>query len=267
MCRIEKITYGQAKRQKNHDQRKYQLGHTNPDPDPEQQNQFLEIKPLLLAKQEIDKKYEEKTGQKLSWQKNTKHFVRGIIAFSPIHDQEWHKYSTKKDWEPTLKEALKNLQTTFEKELNSEICEIAVHWDEKTPHIHFMAKNQNQETGRTLTKNLNKIFLSGLQDKIAENTGFVRGEKGSKTPHFNLRQMHEKEIQNYKKRLRAIKKEILKMQEMSDDLKRNIRKEINKYTRAINEALMQDNQEKARNIAEEAVEDIKQTIKNYDISL
>lgn len=104
------------------------------------------------------------------------------------------------------KKFLENIKA-LEKELGIKAINVAIHYDEKTPHCHFMFETYN--AGKSIAIDLRRKFANA-QDvcgSVWNDLGFKRGEKKEKTNarHMKVVEMHQKEIEALKQEIEALK--------------------------------------------------------------
>ena len=104
---------------------------------------------------------------------------------------------------------LKNVKE-LEKELNLVALNVAIHYDEKTPHAHIMYKtydNKNKSVSNDLKKQFSKA--QDICGKVWSYLGFERGQKKQETnaKHLKVCEMHQKEIDELKKEKKEVKTE------------------------------------------------------------
>lgn len=148
-------------------------------------------------------------------QKNTSRFFMGIVTFSETMSQDF--YNNRKKFDECSKDYIENLQ----KKLNVKILSAIVHLDEKTPHIHLIFDNIDNN-GKSIKRNITPQICSDLQDlggNCYEKMGYQRGEKGSSKIHLNVNQLHmlesvkndlQSKIQEKEEMVKAYNKYMLK---------------------------------------------------------
>lgn len=125
----------------------------------------------------------------------------GIITLSPhinvmLMNKELEVDSLNKLFQDALKRVIEKIR---------EICQdrtlhnlyYMIHYDEKTPHLHFLMRNFLEDGKSLFGVVRNSKRMSELQDAVAlpfNSIGFERGQKKSKDKHLTVRQMHEVEI-------------------------------------------------------------------------
>jgi len=154
-------------------------------------------------------------------------FGEGVLYFSEGINKDFLNSPTK------FKEHLKNMLKDFEEEKNTKILNYQIHLDEDgNIHVHFIFKNFNIETGKTLNFTRNKKNGEYLQDlcfKHFKNFGqkYERGIKKSKTEkHLS--------IEDYKT-LQEAKKELIQAKALNNELKAD-----NDTLKADNETLSEE---------------------------
>jgi len=116
-----------------------------------------------------------------------------------------------------FKKRLESLLTEFEERNKTKVFDYQIHTDEEgNTHVHFMFKNFNQETGKSLNFTRSKENGSWLQDLAHQHfgsfgKGYKRGIKKEKTTkHLSIEEY--KELQESKKLLKNTKIELLELQ-------------------------------------------------------
>lgn len=108
------------------------------------------------------------------------------------------------------------------KELNIELIYITRHFDETTPHFHYLTSNYNQE-GRVITRNREVgKKIQDISEKYFKKFGIERGVSKQVTGNRNLKKEIDKlknQLQEEKNKNKEIKKENIKLQEENKKLK------------------------------------------------
>ena len=172
---------------------------------------FLKFKKI---KEENKKNYFKKNKRQM--RNRDANFLRGIITLSNSINKKIEKNEI--SYEELNDAFKKSFNAAMEKIKNKtgeniKIISYVLHWDETTPHLHFIISNRTEDANSIFFKIKNKDFLGELQDASAagfKNYGFTRGikkdEKPGKGKHLNIIQMHKQEIANLQKQ----KKELIK---------------------------------------------------------
>lgn len=149
---------------------------------------------------EMDQLHKQKFNKRIS--KLAKPAKQMYIFLSP------DKTINNTQYKEILDKALKNALSYLEKN-NLELISYHYHFDETTPHLHILFKNQTLSTGYTLRRFFNPQTLSELQTAIAQNIphGYTRGIKNTTNTHTDL---------NYYKSL--VKNEIAQLAKEKDTL-------------------------------------------------
>jgi hypothetical protein len=173
--------------------------------------------------------------------KNAKPFRQMYIVLTPDENFTFDQYKQ------ILDKALNNIKNYFEKN-NIEMLHYAYHWDEKTPHIHILFKNQNINTGNTLRNLFKKQELSKLQDIVAQDLpyNYIRGMKGSRKTSLSIANAHRIFLKNTMKELEVKKQELEDINKKIDIKKqeyKNFKNEVIDLKKLIfqTKVFMQDN--------------------------
>ena len=159
-------------------------------------------------------------------------FMNGIITLSnSINEMLENKEVTPTELNLLFKEALDNQLDKIEDITGTrpKLIEYSIHYDEKTPHLHYLTTNYD-EKGRSLHHKLKTSKrLSELQDQAGEDfmpIGFERGQKKGFVKPLSIAEMHQIEIKNQKEELKALKYEfrdiIKEIKEHKKELKSTI---------------------------------------------
>lgn len=158
-------------------------------------------------------------------------FNTGIITLSnsineKLANEEISRTELDKHFKKAIKDQIKLIKSLTGTE--PELIYFSIHYDEKTPHAHFVITNYDEE-GRSLAHKMkDSQKLSRCQDKVGESfrdLGFIRGEIKATTnaKHKNIRQMHEQENKELEAKKLAAQKElkelIKKLQEAKKEAK------------------------------------------------
>lgn len=179
-------------------------------------------------------------------------YLTGVITLSPsVNDKLANKALSKDELESCFTEALQKVKLLLENEVEDELKVFShvIHYDEKTPHLHFAFSNHTkigEAVYYKLRTSKNKI-LSKCQDEVGKafnKIGFVRGIVKDKTnaTHKSLRQMHDTEIIELKAKkmklkeenelLEKFKKEQVELKEQIKSLKEE-KKQIKSYVNSL----------------------------------
>ena len=129
----------------------------------------------------------QNTRSKRKIQKNVERFFSGILTFGEIMSEDYA--NNPKLFDSCSKDFIEKLQN----KLGVKILSAVVHLDEKTPHIHFLFDNINNE-GKSIKRNIKPNDCSDFQDlggSCFERMGYERGIKGSKNKHLNVYDLHK----------------------------------------------------------------------------
>jgi len=180
-------------------------------------------------------------------------FLQGIVTISSQFNS---MNLEKEDIEKRFVQSLKNLEIFFKDYTdNLEIYYKVIHYDEKTPHLHFALSNhlKNGESFFHNLKNNKRIDskktsekpLSKIQDLVAKpfiDLGFTRGIKKSNTRHLRVLEMHQEELKIAKEKAETIKVKKIELEYQKNKLEREVM-ELKKLKEDIkNEILITDSQ-------------------------
>ncbi len=156
-------------------------------------------KPEQVLKKRADRIKD--AGLKRKPQKNASYAIEGVFSASPEFNQEWR--NSKKDnvaWKEYLVKSEKWAAKTFGKE---NVLHVAMHMDEKTPHLHVLMTPIMKKDGREVYSSSN--FLGGrsglrtLQTEYHKSIGkkydLDRGVEGSRASHEWIKGLANKEKQ------------------------------------------------------------------------
>lgn len=195
-----------------------------------EENIFKTVKKL---RKEHNQRHYNRTKRNL--QNSQASLINGIISFSEKSCHDLGVKYTKEEYEKTIKETIEELA----KHLKTEVLYIAYHYQEKTPHAQFHLKNFN-EKGFAIWNNHTKSKEQGsiYQDigfKHLKALGMKRGLKKNITEakHQTTEQYYKKQIRSLKeeartevKKLKAIRKELSKMENIEQIQKKELYQEI-----------------------------------------
>lgn len=136
--------------------------------------------------------------------KTSKPIITGVITFSSSMIEDYKKY-------PNLNDKINDflLQEFGQSNLYN-----VIHFDEKTPHLHFTLLNFDYQTKKTISNNIN---TSKLQDKLYnflaehfENFEYKRGRKKAETKaeHLEVREAQALEIKNSHTEIKNLKEQV-----------------------------------------------------------
>lgn len=121
------------------------------------------------------------------------------------------------------KKFLENIKA-LEKELGIKAINVAIHYDEKTPHCHFMFETYN--AGKSIANDLKRKFVKAqdLCGSVWNDLGFQRGEKKEKTNarHMKVVEMHQKEIEQLKGQKKEVETQIKKVEAFAKKQAQNV---------------------------------------------
>lgn len=179
--------------------------------------------------------------------------LTGIVTLSnSVNDKLANGELSKDDLEKCFLESLDRVKSLLEHEVSHELKLFThvIHYDEKTPHMHFAFSNhtdKGQAVYHMLRTSKNKV-LSKCQDEVGKafnKIGFRRGEVKDKTNarHKSVRQMHEAEIkdlhahvtvlqQKENELLEKFKQEQLKLKEQIKELQEQ-KKQIKSHVKSL----------------------------------
>ena len=174
---------------------------------------------------EYNQLYKKKHHRNLQKSKQSDHLT-GVITLSPIIN-EWLEQGkvTKEQLEKSFTDSVPLIQDKIHTILGDDSIKLShyvIHYDEKTPHMHF-AFNNHTKNGEAVWYNLRKSGrLSEFQDIVAstfKDIGLERGDRKSTAKHLSVRQMHEEEIKQLKK---DIQDHIKQLQAQKKNLKKTV---------------------------------------------
>lgn len=184
--RIGKVDNNEVMKQVNHDHRngyipKYidksrlNLNYTL-------EGQEMDLKAINKHKREQNKRSKRKI------QKNSDRFFVGIMTFSETMSEDF-----KNDRELFEKCSKTFINALKMKKLNNLYAQ--VHLDEKTPHIHLLFDNLDQN-GKSIRRNINPKMLSEIQSLMGEcfaPMGYSRGKpkKITNAKHMDFKDYHK----------------------------------------------------------------------------
>lgn len=183
-------------------------------------------------------------------------FMRGIITLSNSIIQELKEGKViKQELEEAFRSSLESVKKQIESKTgdNVEVIYNILHYDEKTPHVHFLINNRTKEGKSIYFKIKKKEILSSLQDAAEQgfkNLGYRRGisKTISNRKHLTVKEMHQaelkqirkiiditvKDLQAKKKEIQAENKELAKEKEKNwEEIQKN-NKEKKKIQEEIN---------------------------------
>jgi chromosome segregation ATPase len=113
-------------------------------------------------------------------------------------------------FENSLRKVIKELEKEVGKSL--ELYYGVIHYDEKTPHLHFAIQNRTKDNKSVFNIIRKKETLSKFQDLVGEEfkqIGFNRGIKKEFTnaKHLNVTQMHQKEIEQLQQTIKELQQQ------------------------------------------------------------
>jgi len=196
----------------------------------------------ILEKYKSDRKelnIIQRKERRRSFREKDSTFLSGIITLSnTINEQlkkgEVEKYQLDIVFENTLKSVHEKLSEIVGEEI--ELYYGVIHYDEKTPHLHFGFKNKFGQNKSVFGAINRKEILSEFQELVGEGfkkLGFNRGIKKDITnsKHLTVVKMHQEEIKGLKKEIKGLqnrKMEINSDIELLLQTKTNISLELKK---------------------------------------
>lgn len=226
--RIAKISNNRVISQVNHDMRiGYQPSYIDYK---KMRDNYLIYKNEKYDKQKIyDLKKEQNKRSKRKIQKNTERFFSGIFSFSSDMSQDFK--SNKELYNSCAENFCKELEAQY----GFQICYAVNHLDEKTPHIHLLFDNIDNN-GKSIRRRITPEILKQCQTLMAEcfkPMGYVRGEENSKRKHLNVKELHE--LNELKEKLRLDSLDYKKELEIFHKILEN--KELTEHEKEILKAL------------------------------
>ncbi|HUH43426.1 MAG TPA: plasmid recombination protein [Sulfurimonas sp.] len=185
-------------------------------------------------------------------------YLTGVVTLSnSVNDRLASGELSKDELEQCFIESLDRVKFLLENHVEQEveIFSSVIHYDEKTPHMHFAFSNhtdKGQAVYHMLRTSKNKV-LSKCQDEVGKafkKIGFVRGEVKDKTNsrHKSVREMHQVEIsilnthmkelqEKEKELLEKFKQEQLKLKEQIKELQEQ-KKQIKSHVRLLDSSAL-----------------------------
>lgn len=175
-------------------------------------NEYFQFEPNQLKKQ-ATKSYQEynilyKAKHKRNLQKHKQSdFLTGVITLSPIVN-EWleNEVITKQELDKAFTDSIPLIEAKIHNIANDnsiKLSHFVIHYDEKTPHMHFAFYNHTRNGEAVYNIMRNSGRLSEFQDIVGETfkeIGLERGERKSTAKHMSVVKMHEEELKQLKKR-------------------------------------------------------------------
>lgn len=128
-------------------------------------------------------------------------YLRGVIALSPVINTMLSENKiTVERLNYLFQKSIKLFLLLLSKILKVDkilVIDYSIHYDEKTPHLHFIMNNYNTPDLKSTYGKIRSFGFSKIQDVVAQpfaEIGFFRGKKKSSVKHKTLREMHEAEI-------------------------------------------------------------------------
>ncbi|MGB6329393.1 MAG: plasmid recombination protein [Halarcobacter sp.] len=173
--------------------------------------------------------YKEKNKRNLRENKNSD-FLSGVIITSNIvNDWLENKTISKEELEKCFIDSMPKVENKVEEILGEklELFYYVIHYDEKTPHLHFSFNNHTKDGKPAYFTLKNSGRLSEFQDVVADifsDIELERGEKKSKAKHLSVVNMHKEEIKSLRaeiKNIQTVKKDIKKDLDKSKEEKKS----------------------------------------------
>ena len=252
------------------------------------ENNYFKFQPDELKKQANKswKEYNEifKENNKRNLRKGRQSdYLSGVITLSPIINEWLENGKVKKlDLDKAFEKSIPLIQKKIHEivgDTSIKLSHYVIHYDEKTPHLHF-AFNNHTKNGKAVYHIMrNSKRLSEFQDIVGEtfkSVGLERGDRKSEDKHMSVRQMHEEELKQLKK---AIRTEIKALQSVKKDLKKSIENkselktqldDIDKSIRNARETIKEENVSidkltKQKSVLKASIEDLRPV--NPDITI
>jgi len=169
--RIEAIDDKKAEQEVKHDYRKVKIDYLRNE---YEHNSFKNSESIAYeaAKQQLKKTIKNNKNnyfknKKRNMRNRDANFARGIITLSnTIITELKNKKITKKQLEDAFKESLESVVKEIEKTTGDKINVLysIVHYDEKTPHIHFLINNRD-EKGNSIYFKIKKKEILRLPER------------------------------------------------------------------------------------------------------
>jgi hypothetical protein len=162
------------------------------------------------SRREHNRLYKQRHGQNLRDSRDNS-FLAGVITLSHIIEQELKEGKiSKQELEITFRKALSNVEHGLQQYGVKRIEYATIHYDEKTPHLHFYVKNFDNEGLSIYHKIRKKKKLSGFQDEVGlafSTLGYSRGQRKTVdgNDHASIRRAHQLEIEELKQEIQKLK--------------------------------------------------------------
>lgn len=191
---------------------------------------------------EYNQLYKQNHGRNLQKGKQSDLLI-GVITLSPIVNG-WLKKGqvSKEELEKCFIDSIPKVQEKINDILGNklELFSYVIHYDEKTPHLHFSFSNHTSSCESGFYKIKLSKRLNEFQDVVADifkEIGLERGDRKSQTKHMSVRQMHQEELKQLQKNIKTLQsnKKILKgeiedkkqLKERLDEIDNTIREKRN----------------------------------------
>lgn len=166
-------------------------------------------------------------------------YLTGIVTLSNlVNDRLANGELSKDELEQCFVEAVDRVKLLVENEVGDELQLFShvIHYDEKTPHMHFAFSNhtsQGEAVYYMLRTSKNNV-LSKSQDEVGKafnKIGFVRGEVKEKTNarHKGIRQMHQAEIKDLSANVHKLHIEKNGLDKIIEQKKLRLQEQINEH--------------------------------------
>jgi uncharacterized protein YlxW (UPF0749 family) len=234
ILRVEKVKNANVIRAlQRHNQRENKnYGNTDIDLSKSHLNYDLIHSEKIQYTKEIEKRIEEGYTGKRKIRNDAIKLVDGIIT----SDKEFFDKLSKKQQDQFFKDSLEFLKKEYGEK---NIIYATVHYDEKTPHMHFGFVPLTED-GRLSAKEIlgNKVAMSKLQDRFNDfinekGYNLERGEKDTGRKHIEMMKFKEqtlnKEIQKLQQNLEAVRKIDERIKQV-DDFDRKTKRILNQVT-------------------------------------
>jgi hypothetical protein len=133
-------------------------------------------------------------------QKNASRIIEFVISMSHEYCESWEKNKDKKS---KIDSYFQDTKDFLKGKYGDVIISSAIHYDEKTPHLHVMCIPLVQKKGSTEKKFSSSEFIGGIKElqnlhtefhqQVGQKYGLERGNQGSRTTHSDLKQYKIKE--------------------------------------------------------------------------
>ena len=171
---------------------------------------------------EYNELYKKKHKRNLRIDKNSDFLTGVIITSNIVNDWLENQKISKKELEECFINSIPMIEDKIKEILGEKLklFHYVIHYDEKTPHLHFAFSNHTSKGEAAFYKIKKSGRLNEFQDVVADvfkDIELERGERKSKAKHLNIVQMHKEEI-------KSLQSEIKDIQSFKKSIKSDIEK-------------------------------------------